>query len=186
MKRHYYISDDLDELDRIELELESSGVHKPQIYVFSKDDSGVLAHDHLHNIESVFKNDVVNGTITGAWIGLGMAALVLIVTSYSDLPSTYTWVPFILLAIVLLGFFAWLGGLYGIQEPHHDFKRFETQLREGKHVFIVDVDANQEDILDKVAKAHLGLKLAGTGKASPRWLVMGQYKIKKITSEIFH
>ncbi|MFT6372867.1 MAG: hypothetical protein ACJAZT_001621 [Gammaproteobacteria bacterium] len=91
MKRHYYISDDLDELDRIEQELESSGVHKPQIYVFSKDDSGVLAHDHLHNIESVFKNDVVNGTITGAWIGVGMAALVLIVTSYSDLPSTYTW-----------------------------------------------------------------------------------------------
>jgi hypothetical protein len=78
-----------------------------------------------------------------------------------------------------------LGGLYGIQEPHHDFNRFETQLREGKHVFIVDVDANQEDILDKVAKAHPELKLAGTGKASPRWLVMGQYKIKKITSEIF-
>ncbi|MFT7496839.1 MAG: hypothetical protein ACI9V8_001739, partial [Urechidicola sp.] len=36
MKRHYYISDDLDDLDRIEQELESSGVHKPQIHVFSK------------------------------------------------------------------------------------------------------------------------------------------------------
>jgi hypothetical protein len=71
MKRHFYISDDLDELDRIEQELESSGVHKPQIHVFSQDDSGVLAHDHLHNIELVFKNDVVRGTITGAWIGLG-------------------------------------------------------------------------------------------------------------------
>ncbi|MFT6372868.1 MAG: hypothetical protein ACJAZT_001622 [Gammaproteobacteria bacterium] len=52
-------------------------------------------------------------------------------------------------------------------------------------MFIVDVDANQDDILDKVAKAHPELKLAGTGKASPRWLVMGQYKIKKIMSEIF-
>ncbi|MFT7497225.1 MAG: hypothetical protein ACI9V8_002132, partial [Urechidicola sp.] len=185
MKRHYYISDDLDDLDRIEQELESSGVHKPQIHVFSKDDSGVLAHDHLHNIESVFKNDVVHGTKTGAGIGLGMAALVLVVTSYSDWPVTYTWVPFIFLAIVLLGFFAWLGGLYGIQEPHHDFKRFEAQLRAGKHVFIVDVDANQEGVLDKVVKAHPELILAGTGKASPRWLVMGQYKIKKFTSETF-
>jgi hypothetical protein len=185
MKRHYYISDDLDDLDRIEQELESSGVHKPQIHVFSKDDSGVLAHDHLHNIESVFKNDVVHGTKTGAGIGLGMAALVLVVTSYSDWPVTYTWVPFIFLAIVLLGFFAWLGGLYGIQEPHHDFKRFEAELRAGKHVFIVDVDANQEGVLDKVVKAHPELILAGTGKASPRWLVMGQYKIKKFTSETF-
>jgi hypothetical protein len=185
MKRHYYISDDLDDLDRIEQELESSGVHKPQIHVFSQDDSGVLAHDHLHNIKSVFKNDVVHGTKTGAGIGVGMAALVLIVTSYSDWPATYTWVPFIFLAVVLLGFFAWLGGLYGIQEPHHDFKRFETQLRAGKHVFIVDVDAIQEDILDKVVKDHPKLILAGTGKAAPRWLVMGQYKIKKITSETF-
>lgn len=185
MKRHYYISDDLDDLDRIEQELESSGVHKPQIHVFSQDDSSVLAHDHLHNINSVFKNDVVHGTITGTWIGVGIAALVLIVTSYSDWPITYTWVPFIFLAIVLLGFSAWLGGLYGIQEPHHDFKRFETQLRAGKHVFIVDVDPNQESVLDKVVKAHPGLKLAGTGKASPRWLVMGQHNIKKITSDTF-
>jgi hypothetical protein len=38
MKRHFYISDDLDELDRIEQELESRGVHKLQIHVFSQDD----------------------------------------------------------------------------------------------------------------------------------------------------
>jgi len=49
MKRHFYISDDLDDLDRIEVELEARGVHKPQIHVFSKDDTGVDAHDHLHN-----------------------------------------------------------------------------------------------------------------------------------------
>ncbi len=36
MKRHFYISDDLDDLDRIEVELEEKGVHKPQIHVFSK------------------------------------------------------------------------------------------------------------------------------------------------------
>jgi hypothetical protein len=185
MKRHFYISDDLDDLDRIEQELESNGVHKPQIHVFSKDDSSVIEHDHLHNMESVFKNDVVHGTITGTWVGTGLATLVLIVSSYSDWPATYTWIPFIFLALVLLGFSAWLGGLYGIQEPHRDFKRFETQLRAGKHVFIVDVDADQEGVLDQVVQAHPGLYLAGTGKASPRWLVMGQHNIKKFTSETF-
>lgn len=136
-------------------------------------------------MESVFKNDVVHGTITGAWVGTGLATLVLIVTSYSDWPATYTWIPFAFLALVLLGFSAWLGGLWGIQEPHHDFKRFETQLRAGKHVFIVDADSDQEDVLNIVVQAHPGLKLAGTGKASPRWFVMGQHNIKKITSETF-
>ena len=185
MKRHSYVSDDLDDLDRLEEELESSGVHRPQIHVFSRDDTGVETHDHLHNIESVFKKDIVHGTIVGAWIGVALASLALIVTSLSDWPDTYTWVPFIMLAIVLLGFGAWSGGLYGIQVPHRDFKRFEPQLREGKHVFIVDVDPNQEECLERLVKRHPRLQLAGTGRATPRWIVMGQYTIKKFTSETF-
>jgi hypothetical protein len=136
-------------------------------------------------MESVFKNDVVHGTLTGAWIGATIAALILIVTSYSNWPETYTWMPFIFLAIVMLGFGAWAGGLYGIQEPHKDFKRFEDQLRAGKHVFIVDVDAKQESSLDRVVQAHPGLQLAGIGKATPRWVVMGQHNIKKFTSDTF-
>jgi len=185
MKRHFYVSDDLDDLDQIEEELESTGVHRPQIHVFSRDNTAVETHDHLHNIESVFKKDVVHGTIVGAWIGIALAALVIFVTAISDWPETYTWMPFIFLAIVLLGFGAWSGGLYGIQVPHRDFKRFESQLRDGKHVFIVDVDPQQETSLERVVSRHPRLKLAGTGKATPRWIVMGQHNIKKFTSETF-
>ncbi len=186
MKRHFYVSDDLDDLDRLEQELESSGVHRPQIHVFSRDDTAVETHDHLHNIESVFKKDLVHGTIVGSWIGVALAALVIIVASLNgDWTASYGWMPFIFLAVVLLGFGAWSGGLYGIQVPHRDFKRFETQLRSGKHVFIVDVDPEQEDCLERLVGSHPRLQLAGTGKATPRWIVMGQYNIKKFTSETF-
>ncbi len=185
MKRHFYVSEDLDDLERIEEELEASGVFRPQIHVFSRDDTAVETHDHLHNIQSVFKKDVVHGTIVGAWIGAALASLVLIVTALSSWPETYTWTPFVLLAIVLLGFGAWSGGLYGIQVPHRDFKRFEAQLRAGKHVFIVDVDPEQEASLARVVYRHHGLQLAGTGRATPRWIVMGQHNIKKFTSETF-
>ncbi len=185
MKRHFYISDDLDDLDRIEQELESSGVHKPQIHVFSRDDAGVDAHDHLHNIESVFKQDVAHGTITGALLGVGLAASVLIFTTLSDVTEVYTWWPFVFLAVALFGFCTWIGGLYGIQTPHRDFKRFEPLLRAGKHVFIVDVDPNQEATLKRVEQAHPNLKLAGTGSATPRWVVMGQHNIKQMTSKTF-
>lgn len=185
MKRHFYVSNDLDDLEHIEEELEASGLHTPQIHVFSRDEQGVASHDHLHNIESVFKKDIVHGLIVGAWIGAALAALVLIITAYSSWPQSYTWMPFIFLAIVLFGFCTWAGGLYGIQEPHHDFKRFQQQLREGKHVFIVDVDPQQETSLQKVVQTHPGLQLAGTGRATPRWIVMGQHNIKKFTSETF-
>ena len=185
MKRHFYVSEDLDDLERIEEELETNGVHRPQIHVFSRDDTAVDTHDHLHNIDSVFKMDMVHGIIVGCWIGTVLAALVLGITAYSDWPGSYTWMPFIFLAVVLFGFSVWSGGLYGIQVPHHDFKRFEDQLREGKHVFIVDVDPEQEASLEWVVHRHEGLQLAGTGKATPRWIVMGQYGIKKFTSETF-
>ena len=185
MIRHYYVSADLDDLERIEEELEQSGVHRPQIHVFSQDDNAVANHDHLHNIESVFKKDLVHGTIVGSWIGAVLAALVLIVSALSDLPDSYTWMPFIFLSVVLFGFSAWSGGLYGIQVPNRDFKRFEKQLRKGKHVFVVDVDLQQEANLARVVERHPGLQLAGTGKAPPRWIVMGQHKIKKITSDTF-
>ena len=185
MKRHYYVSADLDDLDRIEQELESSGVHRPQIHVFSQDDGAVATHDHLHNIESVFKKDLVHGTVIGTWIGAILAALVLLVTALSDWPGSYTWMPFIFLAAVLFGFCAWSGGLYGIQVPNRDFKRFEGQLRKGRHVFIVDVDPQQEASLARVVERHPGLKLAGTGKATSRWIVMAQHNIQKFTSETF-
>jgi len=181
MKRHYYISDDLDDLDRIEQELENSGLYKPQIHVFSKDDAGVDTHDHLHNISSVFKTDIIHGTFFGLWIGAILAALILIVTSYNNWTDTYSWMPFVFFAMAVLGFSAWVGGLYGIQGPHHDFKRFEMQLRTGRHVFVVDVDPDQEDRLERVVRGHPRLALAGTGKASPRWFVMGQHSLSRMS-----
>ena len=45
MRRHYYISDDLDDLKSIETELESNGITTPQIHVLSRDDAGLQAHE---------------------------------------------------------------------------------------------------------------------------------------------
>ncbi len=185
MKRHYFISDNLDDLDRIEQELEHRGVATPQIHVLSKDDAGVDRHRHLHNIESVFKQDVVHGTILGFIFGLLGAVLVLAIGYLTPLPETYTWTPFYFLAIVMFGFMTWCGGFYGIQTPHKDFKRFQKDLNEGKHIFIVDVDPSQEDIVEQLGADNPHLVNAGTGTATPRWVVMGQQNVKEFTSTTF-
>jgi hypothetical protein len=185
MKRHYFISDDLDDLDDLEQELERRGILKPQIHVLSKDDGGVERHEHLHNIESIFKQDVVNGTILGAIFGALSAALVLAIGYLTTLPETYTWTPFYFLAIVMFGFVTWSGGFYGIQTPHKDFKRFQKDLENGKHIFIVDVDPSQEELVRQLDADHPHLKDAGTGEATPRWIVMGQQNVKDFTSTTF-
>lgn len=185
MKRHYYLSDDLDDLDRIEDELERRGVVKPQIHVLSKDDTGVETHRHLHNIESVLKQDVVHGTITGALLGVLAAALVLIIGYLTKLPDTYTWIPFLFLAAAMFGFVTWSGGFYGIQTPHKEFRRFQKDLDAGKHVFIIDVDPRQEDLIRQMENEHPHLVQSGTGEATPRWVVMGQQTFKDITTTTF-
>ena len=139
MKRHYFISDDLDDLEAVERDLEAAGVTTPQIHVLSEDDAGVESH-HLHEVEAVLKKDVVHGTEMGAIVGVIGAAAVILLAWISGLTETYTWVPAIFLAIIVLGFCTWEGGLIGIQEPHVDFRRFQDDLHEGKHILFVDTD----------------------------------------------
>ena len=175
MKRHYYISDDLDDLEVVERDLESAGVTTPQIHVLSEDDAGLDEH-HLHKVEAVLKKDVVHGTELGAVVGVVAAAAVLAIAYFSGLTETYTWVPAIFLAVILLGFCTWEGGLIGIQEPHVDFKRFQDDLKAGRHVLFVDVDAEQEETLRNIVDQHPRLTPAGEGAATPKVVVKAQEK----------
>lgn len=175
MKRHYFVSDDLDDLQAVEQDLESKGVTTPQIHVLSEDDAGVESHN-LHEVEAVLKKDVVHGTEMGAVVGVIAAAVIIAIAWFSGLTETYTWVPAIFLSVIVLGFCTWEGGLIGIQEPHVDFKRFQDDLHAGKHILFVDIHSSQEDILHTVVKNHPKLKDAGEGEPTPGWVVGAQQK----------
>ena len=179
MKRHYYISDDLDDLEVIEQQLEAEGVTTPQLHVLSEDDDGLEQH-HLPQVEAVLKKDVVHGTELGAVVGVGVAALILGFTWYTGLAETYTWVPAIFLSIIVLGFCTWEGGFIGIQKPHVDFERFQDDLHEGRHILFVDADPDQESILQKVVSEHPKLQDAGEGSSPPRWFVGAQNKLRDV------
>ena len=84
--------------------------------------------------------------------------------------------PAIFLAVVVLGFCTWEGGLIGIQEPHVDFKRFDEDLKAGRHVLFVDVDPEQEETLRRITSQHPKLSAAGEGTATPRVVVKAQEK----------
>ena len=99
MRRFYYISDDLDNLEQIEHELESGGIARPQIYLLSNDDVGLENHD-VNRVASFLKTDVVHLGEIGAVFGLAIAALILLVAHYSGIAAEVSWVPFIFLAIM--------------------------------------------------------------------------------------
>lgn len=175
MKRHYFISDDLDDLALIESQLESAGISTPQIHILSNDDAGVTLKQ-LNEVEAVLRKDVVHGTTIGAIVGAACAAAILLIAWSSGLTESYTWLPPTFLAVVVLGFCTWEGGLIGIQEPNVNFRRFQSELRQGKHILLVDVAEEHETDLRRITRQHTGLVAAGEGQSTPGWVIGAQQK----------
>lgn len=177
MNRHYYISDNLDDLEQLEDELEARGIDTEQIHLLSERDAEVQSHPHLHEVPSILKRDLIHSGSIGSLIGITLAALVLLLTWLNGWASTAAgWIPFVFLAVALLGFSTWEGSLFGMQQPSSVFRLFADRLHEGKHLFFVDVSPAQEPILSQVVAHHPGLELAGTGQASPDWAISLQHR----------
>ena len=179
MLRHYYVTDDLDELVIVENELKENGFTTAQIHILSENDVGVENHN-LHEVAAVLKQDVVHSTILGALVGVISAMLLLaIVAFFNWYVSPAGWMPFIFLAIIILGFCTWEGGFIGIQKPNIHFKRFQEILHDGKHILFVDVDPEQKSTITSLMKSHPKLEPSGFGESTPQWVVRGQDKFKQ-------
>ncbi|MCK8515156.1 NAD/FAD-utilizing enzyme [Methylonatrum kenyense] len=186
MTRYFFISDDLDDLERLEEELERSGIVTPQIHLLTLNESGAEDHHHLHQVTAFMKRDVVHSTLIGAAIGLCLATAILItagLTGWHQTPAG--WIPFVFLAVILLGFCSWEGGLRGIDTPNVHFRHFQNALQAGRHVFFVDLEDGQEAILQRLAKRHPSLEPAGTGPAAPHWVVFWQHRLQRFFADTF-
>lgn len=173
MKRHFYLSDDLSDLESLEHELEDAGVDAEQIHIMSNDEAE-LENRHLRAVGSISKKDVIRAGSMGFGIGLLLVSFILLVSLQMGLNETDAWMPIMFLAVVTLGFCTWEGGLWGIQNLNHEFKRFRNELDKGNHLFFVDVKERQEPVVNHIVDFHPRLILAGSGTPSPEWMVMSQ------------
>ncbi len=99
MNRHFYISNDLNDLEQIELELEQEGISAAHSHVLSLDDAEVAAHPSLNEVEAVLRTDVVHSTKVGAVVGVVAATSMIYIVSLMGWADKATWVPFVFLAI---------------------------------------------------------------------------------------
>jgi hypothetical protein len=176
--RHYFISDDLDDLTLLEQQLEEGGVDASQTHVLSLDDQNLDGYEHLRDVSSIMKKDVIRSGVIGTIIGLALSgSLLLVVALFGWAETKAGWMPFILLAIIIFGFSAWEGGLFGIQTPN------KKVLNAGSHVFFVDLTDDQEEVLARLIPAHPKLQAAGTDKGTPRWISKSQKNIPTLLQE---
>lgn len=185
MTRYFFISTDLDDLAHFERDLKQAGFVTPQLHVLT--DYEDKAHRrNVHQVTPFMKSDIVHSTLVGAAWGVCLAALVLLITFLAGWNAT--WIgsaPFILLAIVLLGFCAWLGGFRGIQTSNSRTRQFQQVVRDGKHVFFVDQPKDRGQALEKISTRYPSVEIAGRGHGAPRWIVYSQHRIKRFFSETF-
>ena len=179
LKRYFFIGDDLDELAALEHELEQAGLIHEQIHVLTLDDAATARYDHLNEVKSLMKRDTINSGLIGLGIGIVAAVLVLLVTWLAGWHrSAAGWTPFALLALIVLGFFTWEGGFIGIQSVNRNFEQFRKELEAGRHVFFVDLRPEDHETAERVILGHRGVRMAGTGRASPHWLIGWQRRLR--------
>ena len=184
MERYYYLSDNLDDLKKVENELQGHGIESLQLHVLSQDSGKIqadLEYHNLHSVNSIMKKDLMHSGLIGLVIGLFFALATLFLAYQQGWTETATgWMPFIFLAILIMGFCTWEGGLFGLQEPNQELDRFSELIDKDHVLFYVDVDTSQASSLRAVVLNHPKLQYCGEGQAPPAWIVGSLRYAKKM------
>ncbi len=166
MVKHYYISNNLDELERVEKELESVGIKESQIHVLSDSAADVENH-HLHLVNSVFQRDLIHSGEIGAIVGAFGALFVLSLAYFMGWTTgPIGWIPFVFFALIIFGFCTWEGGLIGIQKTNINYAPFQKALQEGKHVLLIDSNKQQHSAVKEVIDAHPHIHAVGVSNSN--------------------
>lgn len=173
MLRHYYISDDLDELEHVSEDLVQAGLAEEQVHVLSEADEEAARH-HINAVNSLSKSDIIRSGLIGAGVGAALVVLVLLAGLFFGAEGVEGWLPFGFLAVVVFGFCTWEGGFRGIQVQNAEFRRFAELLKLGRHVLIVDVEPKDEEKVKKVVSSDVRLEDAGQENTSRAWLISSQ------------
>ena len=184
MERYYYLSDNLDDLKIVENELQKHGLESLQLHVLSQYSGkmqATLEHHNLHSVNSIMREDLMQSGLVGLIIGLFFALATLLLAFQQGWTETATgWMPFIFIAILIMGFCTWEGGLFGLQEPNQELDRFSDLIDKDHVLFYVDVDPRQVSSLRAVVSNHPKLHYCGEGQAPPAWVVGSLRYAKKI------
>jgi hypothetical protein len=160
MKRFYYISDDLDDLEQIEHELEAGGIARPQIYLLSNDDVGLDNHD-VNRVASFLKTDVIHSVKSARYWVWRLQAVILAGGPLFGHCGAGGLGPFIFLAIIGFGFATWEAGFIGMQAPTFISPDLKKRWSKAGTCCLLRRSGRSEK-LKKVIKQHPKLERAGT------------------------
>jgi hypothetical protein len=139
-----YLTDDIDELDAAEHDLEENGIPRSHIHILSNSEGEVEQHN-LPQFSEWSKRDIASSGLKGASVGVILSAMILLGGFAYGVVGATTWILLSFVAVMVMGFCTWEGGLMGIAKLNHSFAAYREALDRGEHLLVVDTDNDMEE-----------------------------------------
>jgi len=152
MKRLYYLSNNIDVVEKLSGKLHQKGITDWNFHVMGKDKADMVRH-HVHTTTPLHELDIVRsgerGVLAGFLVGLLLTCYVALFTSFGASMGLIAQAASVVLFVM---FGAWVGGLVGVSTENYKIRRFHSAIDAGNFLIMVDVKQDQrrdvEDVID--------------------------------------
>lgn len=156
MRTLYYLMDRLDTARAMATSLRELNVDDSGYYIVSKDHDG-LRRQNLHDASVFAETDLIHSGLRGAIIG-GLCGLLfaLWLAIVQPFGMEISLLAFLLVALLIGHFGAWVGGMVGISHENYKITPFHEAIAHGKYLLVVNIrdNARARQIKEALHRRH--------------------------------
>jgi hypothetical protein len=162
MKRYYYLSNSIDDTEKVHQNLIKKGFLLEHIKVYGVEDK-IAQVKNFNPILSIFKSDIIHYIMRGFIIGFVLTILSSMVAAYF-IEDVLSLLPFfILFGVMFTGFISWEAGLIGLHKTNYKLVPLIKFVNKSNHLVIFDIKDSQTKTLFDTLKYFKNIKAVAVG-----------------------
>ncbi|WP_370278376.1 hypothetical protein [Pontibacterium sp.] len=162
MKQHYYLTDDINSVEKIAEDLHTIDIDDDHIHVVGLDTDAIEEH-HLHTARVIDETDIVRSSERGLLVGLVFGVLFAVLGSmFTPFGIEVSGPSLVMITVFIVGLCTYWGGIIGTYFENYRISSFREAIQQGKYLLMVDTEAGQESPLrSMMGKQHPEAKWMG-------------------------
>lgn len=161
MKRLYFLTKSISEVDNVAEDLHRAGVSDGNFHVLSNNKAELSDH-RIPMTSPLHERDIVRCMERGALVGITAGVFCSIAgILFSDVIAVAGYRAPLAIVVVSGLFGAWAGGLCGMSLENHKIRRFHDAIAAGFYLIMVDAGSVDEQLLSTVMVWHPQVYKAG-------------------------
>ena len=162
MKRFYYLTKSIDEVDKVASDLHRAGVTDWDFHVLGN--KAELSDHHISMTSPFHERDIVRCVERGALIGITAGVFCSIAgTLFTSFVAEAGFGAQFGIMLICGLFGAWTGGLSGLSTENYKIRRFHDEIEAGYYLIMVDTDPLREQLVPAVMQWHIDVLEGGEG-----------------------